>query len=281
MGGTYTENSLDEDFFTYYDITNLDFGDAVSGCYSVVTAKCSGLLLNNDDERVYEFTLENKISGGEMPETFRVNMPKGSYLCEDGTEFTSNDMIYKQNGRYFLPLIKETSVFSDYDSYYPAAQIFAELDDNDGFIEAKIQGRSLTEASDIESFKDLAQKQRIICSQTEGEIGTPFSRSDDLFEIVSETEYILEVEASDIDYNGADDRTTYKCTVTNSLKASGNAPAWVNAVLPKDSAEIGGKYLLLLNRCGEDSYVFIISSRNYSVYPADSEQAAEIAAMLV
>lgn len=267
-------------FFANYDVINLDFSDAVSDCYAVVTAKCSGLLLNEDDERVYEFTLENKISGGEMPETFRVSMPKGSFLCEDGTAFTSNDMIYKTNGRYFMPLKKDASVFYDYDLYYPTAQIFAELNEADNFIDAKIQGGSLTEATGVQSFTDLAQKQRITCSQANEETGTPFSRSDDISEIVSETEYILEVEVSDIDYNGADDRTTYKCTVTDSLKASGSAPTQINAVLPKDSAEIGGKYLLLLNRCGDDSYMFVISSRNYSVYSAESESASEIAAML-
>ncbi len=109
-----------------------------------------------------------------------------------------------------MPLKKDTSVFYDYDLYYPTAQIFAELNEADNFIDAIIQGRSLTEATGVQSFTNLAQKQRITCSQANEETGTPFSRSDDISEIVSETEYILEVEVSDIDYNGADDRTTYK-----------------------------------------------------------------------
>lgn len=277
---TYIDDGYDEDFFAFYDVVNLDFNDAVSDCYAVVTAKCNGLLLSDDDSRIYEFTLEDNIRGGEMSETFRVSMPKGSFSKEDGGVFTSNDMLYKTNGRYFLPLKKDISVFYDYDLYYPTAQIFAELDDSDNFVEATIQGRTLTEVNSVQSFADLAQKQRIVCSQSDEEIGTPFSRSDDISEIVSETEYILEVEISEVEYNGAGDRTTYKCNVTDSLKVSGSAPTNINAVLPKDSAEIGGKYLLLLNRCGEDSYVFVISSRNYSVYAADSEQAGEILALL-
>lgn len=279
-GSLYVEDAPDDEFFAYYDLVHIDFDEAVSGCYAVVCAQCNGLVSSDEESRIYEFTLENVINGGEMPSSFRVAMPKGSFTCEDGAVFTSNDMRYKTGESYFLPLKKEISVFRDYDLYYPAAQIFAELDENGGFVEPKIQGRTLTEAKSTQDFAELAQKQRLVCSQTESEIGTPFSRSDDLSEIISETEYILEVHIDSVEYNGAGDRTTYKCSVIDRLKTESDKDAWINAVLPKDCAEVGGKYLLLLNRCGENSYLFTISSRNYSIYHADSTQAKEITDML-
>lgn len=273
----YADNSYDEDSFAYYDLVDMDFNEAINGCFSVVSARCDGLVSDSEELREYEFTLENVICGEKMPETFRVTMPKGTFECTDGSRFTSADMIYKTNSSYFLPLKKDSSVFYDYDLYYPVAQVFAELDENGGFIDPKIQGRALTEAKSLTDFDSFVKTRAVVFAQPEDEIGTPFTRSKNLSEIISATEYILEVEIDSINYNFADDRTTYKCNIIDRLKANNDKDKWLLAVLPKDCAEVGEKYLLLLNRCGEDSYLFVISSRDYSVYPAGSEQAKEIA----
>lgn len=271
-----TDDELDREF----DTIHTDFNEAISGCFSVVSARCDGLVSDSEELREYEFTLENVICGEKMPETFHVTMPKGSFNCEDGSRFTSADMIYKTNSSYFLPLKKDSSVFYDYDLYYPVAQIFAELDESGSFIDPKIQGRDLTEAKSLTDFADFVKNRAVTCAQPEDEIGTPFTRSENLSEIISATEYILEVEIDSINYNFADDRTTYKCNIIDRLKANNDKDKWLLAVLPKDCAEVGEKYLLLLNRCGEDSYLFVISSRDYSVYPADSDQANEIGSLL-
>lgn len=54
----YADDSYDEDSFAYYDLVDMDLSEAVSGCFSVVSARCDGLVSDSEELREYEFTLE-------------------------------------------------------------------------------------------------------------------------------------------------------------------------------------------------------------------------------
>lgn len=266
----------DPDDFDEFDCMRIDFDEAVSQSYCVVRAKCVGAVLQTREKRVYAFERSEVLSGGEMPRYFSVTVTEGDYAVEDSVGYLSSDIWYLEDVEYILPLRKSTSVFYSEDAYYPYGDAFIELDENGGTAEAFIQGRTMENFQNADSVRTYLDQNSLSCGETEEETGTPFTRSTDPDEIIRCSDYIFEVEMIDYLQNWTEDRTTYECTVTEILKAERENVSTVYAALPKDSAEIGERYLLLLNRSGETSFVYVVSSLNGSVYSADSPEAEEI-----
>lgn len=266
----------DPDDFDEFDCEKIDFDEAVSRSYCVVRAKCVGAVLQTREKRVYAFERSEVLSGGEMPRYFSVTVTEGDYAVEDSAGYLSSDIWYRGDVEYILPLRKSTSVFYSEDAYYANADAFIELDENGGAAKAFIQGRTTENFQNADSVRTYLDQNSLSCGETEEETGTPFTRSTDPDEIIRCSDYIFEVEMTGCFQNWAEDRTTYECTVTENLKVKTDNVSTVYAALPKDSAEIGERYLLLLNRSGETSFVYVVSSLNGSVYPADSPEAEEI-----
>ena len=266
----------DPDRFDECDYEQISFEEAVSQSYCIVRAKCIGAVSQTREERVYAFERSEVLSGGEMPQYFLVTVIEGDYAVEDSTGYLSSDIWYREDVEYILPLRKSTSVFYSEDAYYPCGDAFIELDEDGAAAATFIQGRTMetfTSKSDVHTY---IQQNGLTCGETEEDAGVPYTESTDPDEIIRCSDYILEVEMTGYFQNWAEDRTTYECKVTENLKTKTNNVSTVYAALPKDSAEIGKKYLLLLNRCSDTSYVFVVSSLGGSVYAADSPEAEEI-----
>lgn len=266
----------DPNTFDEYDMIRIDFDEAVSESYALVRAECVGLTEQTREKRVYFFTLSEVVSGGEMPDGFYVTVMEGDYGVEDAPSFMSAEIHYKENTEYLLPLRKRSSVFYKEDAYQPTASTFIELNEDGIFKNPTIQGRRIEEITNLDQLRDYFAGVNLYCGQSSNETGMKFTRSDDLAEVVSCSDYILDVTISDYFYNLAEDRTTYTCTVNEILKAKNTKITNVYAALPKNSAQTGGRYLLLLNRVSDDSYVYTVSSLTHSVHPADSPTADEI-----
>ncbi|MCM1334069.1 MAG: hypothetical protein NC084_08055 [Bacteroides sp.] len=264
--------------FDEYDCEQIDFEEAVARSYCVVRAECIGAVRQTPDKRVYAFRRVEVLNGGEMPETFSVTILEGDYSVEDSVGYVSTDIWYEAGTEYILPLRKSISVFYDEDAYYPSGDAFIALDEGGAVAATFIQGRTIDEIADevADDVRAYLDENALSCAEPEEEIGTPFIRSDDLDEIIAFSDYVLGVETTGYFQNFAEDRTTYECSVTEILKAENDNISNVYAALPKDSAEIGEKYLLLLKRSGPTSYVYVISSPSGSVYAADSDEAAAI-----
>lgn len=266
----------DPDRFDESDCMQIDFDQAVSMSYCVVRAKCIGATLQTREERVYAFERSEVLSGGEMPQYFSVTVLEGDYAVENSIGYLSSDIWYRKDVEYLLPLRKSTSVFYSEDAYYPCGDAFIELNESGDATETFIQGRTMESFTSETDVRAYLRQNDLICGETEEDAGVPYTESTDPDEIIRCSEYILEVEMTGYFQNWAEDRTTYECTVTENLRSKINNVSTVYAALPKNSAEIGEKYLLLLNRCGETSYVYVVSSLGGSVYAADSPEAEKI-----
>ncbi|MDE7234133.1 MAG: hypothetical protein K2N29_03635, partial [Ruminiclostridium sp.] len=201
------------------------------------------------------------------------------HAVEDAPGYTSADIHYKENTEYLLPLRKRSSVFYENDKYYSVGDAVIEIKKNGAFKNPTIQGRRIEGITSFSRLWDYLVDRELFCGQKPSEAGTPFTRSDDLAEVVNSSDYILDVTISDVFYD-ADDRTTYTCTGNEILKAKNTKITTVYAALPKDSAQIGGRYILLLNRVSDNSYVYVVSSLTHSVHPANSATAEEIRGIL-
>lgn len=276
----------DPDKLDEIDNIKVTFDDAVSQSYALVRAKCVGLVEQTSKKRVYCFTRKEVIKSGSngssvfgMPYLFYVTVSEGDHGVEDAPGYTSADIHYKENTEYLLPLRKRSSVFYEHDEYYSIGDTVIELKKNGAFKNPTIQGRRIEAPTKLSRLWRYLVDRELFCGQTADEIGTKFTRSDDLAEVVNSSDYILDVTVSGTFYD-ADDRTTYTCTVNEILKAKNTKITNVYAALPKDGAQIGGRYLLLLNRVSDTSYVYVVSSLTHSVHPADSTTADEIRAIL-
>lgn len=272
----------DPDKLDESDDIKVEFDEAVSMSFTLVRAKCMGLIEQTSEKRVYCFTRKELLgrTGGELPYIFYVTVAEGwDHAVEDAPGYTSADIHYKENTDYLLPLRKSSSVFYEHDEYYSIGDTVIELKKNGAFKNPTIQGRRIEAPTKLSRLWRYLVDRELFCGQTTDEIGTKFTRSDNLGEVVSCSDYILDVTVSDYFYD-ADDRTTYTCTVNETLKAKNTKITTVYAALPKDGAKIGGQYLLLLNRVSDDSYVYVVSSLTHSVHPADSPAADEVRAIV-
>lgn len=271
----------DPDHLDESDDIKVEFDEAVSQSYALVRAKCVGLTEQTREKRVYCFTRKEVVRGGELPYLFYVTVSDGwDHAVEDAPGYMSTDIHYKENTEYLLPLRKRSSVFYENDEYYSVGNTVIELKKNGAFKNPTIQGRRIEEITKLSRLDRYLTDRNLRCGQPSDEIETSFTRSDDLAEVVNSSDYILDVTISDYFYNLAEDRTTYTCTVNEILKAKNTKITNVYAALPKDGAQIGGRYLLLLNRVSDDSYVYVVSSLTHSVHPADSPAADEIRGIL-
>lgn len=258
----------------------VDFDKAVSMSYSLVRARCVGLTEQTNEKRVYLFALNRIARGGNMPDHFYVTVTEGDYGVEDAPGYTSADIHYKENTEYLLPLTKSRSVFYETDRYYSVGDAVIRLGKNGVFKKPTVQGRSIDGITRYDQLQRYLDEKNLSCGQTEDETGTAFTRSDDLAEVVRSSAYILDVNISDIFYDSAEDRTTYTCTVNEAIKTGNGKVTTVYAALPKDGAQLGGRYILLLNRSSDTSYVYPVSSLTHSVHPADSPTADKIRALV-
>lgn len=268
----------DPETFDEFDCERIGFEEAVARSWCVVRAECIGAVRQTREKRVYAFRWNEVLNGGEIPEIFSVTVLEGDYSVEDSSGYVSTDIWYEAGAEYILPLRKSTSVFYDEDAYYPSGDAFLALGEDGAVAATFLQGRTIGALADesADGVRAYLDENALNCAEPEEEVGTPFTRSDDIDEIIRCSDYIFEVETTGYFQNFAADRTTYECKVTEKIKAENDNISNVYAALPKDCAEIGEKYLLLLNRSGPTSYVYVVSSRNGSVYAADSPEAAAI-----
>lgn len=270
----------DPDQLDEIDNMKVDFDEAVSMSYTLVRAKCVGPVEQTGQKRVYCFTRKEVVRGGELPYLFYVTVSEGDHGVEDAPGYTSADIHYKENTDYLLPLRKSMSVFYEADRYYSVGDTVIELKKNGAFKNPTIQGRRIEGITKLSQLRDYLVDRELFCGQPSDEIGTKFTRSDDLGMIVSCSDYILDVNIYEAYFDSSEDRTTYVCTGNEILKAKNTKITNVYAALPKDSAQVGGRYILLLNRVSDTSYVYVVSSLTHSVHPADSTTADEIRAIL-
>ena len=195
--------------------------------------------------------------------------------------YVSNSYNYVPGHRYLLVLQCKTSVYYDHDRYMTLGGIFMPLDDEIGLymygepLARHIEARDMFTAGNSGALSDMSA----LCSTLPPPepVRKDYSEATKLPAVVTEADYVLEVSVDRLRTIGELNNTeTYVCTVQNALKgnisevelAEWNQQIYV-VFFPGD-AEIGETYLLALNRSGEASRIFTMSSRNSVYAPKDA-----------
>lgn len=265
---TPTENG-----FVEIERLRVDFDEAISQSCALVRAKCVGLTEQTREKRVYYFRTSEVYSGQTVPNGFSVTVTEGDYGVEDAPDYHTSDVLYRENTEYLLPLKKIAN-----DRYQSTADTVIELGEGGVFVKAEIQGRKIDSPTRIDRVKKYLSDHKLSCGQADGETETPADVAGDLAGAVGGAEYILDVKIDSV-FSEAEDQTTYVCVGNGILKAKDRKITSVYAMLPKDGAAVGGRYLLLLNRVSGTPF-YTVSSPAFGVIPADSPTADEVRALV-
>ena len=195
--------------------------------------------------------------------------------------YISGSYNYVPGHKYLLVLQCKTSVYYDHDRYMTLGGIFMPLDDEIGLymygepLTRHIEAKDMFSAGNSGALSDISA----LCSTLPPPepVRKDYSEATKLPAVVTEADYVLEVSVDRLRTIGELNNTeTYVCTIQNALKGNiseAELAEWnqqIYVVFFPGDAEIGETYLLALNRSGEASRIFTMSSRNSVYAPKDA-----------
>ncbi|MBO6301584.1 MAG: hypothetical protein J6N15_04035, partial [Ruminiclostridium sp.] len=264
----------------------MSFDDRIREASSLIRARCEGcdtVTKSDSLERVevlYNFTLENVISGCEVPVSFKLDIFADEYYENDIDklkEYFTENPHFKTGTSYIIPLRIFSSVFTGEE--YIGDNMYFELDGSGNIVNYSLSddetGARLTTADEMIGYlndNDLS------CER--GKIGTAYTTSDDISVVAAESDYIAEVEITGINTDFVPDRTSYDSNVITVYRSPGDVGETMDITMMKHAAEVGGRYLVLVNKVSKTGTMYVISSQMLSVFPADSPEAQEIIALI-
>ena len=246
----------------------LTFNEIITSSYSVVWAKCTGTVRENNGDTGYRFTLLENIAGGETEKNFLVFPYDSSVVIANG-------------GEYIIPLYKTTSVFWDNPTHYLLTSGTIMTTDRSGNI-TDFRTQSDKPAETVGSVKDMQdyiKKYGLVCSESEEDIGPAFTESDSIEDVVSISDHVMDVEITEILIDYVEDRTTYNCRVNCVYKGADDVADEITITMPKGIAEVGQQYTVAVSRLSETGTSYVVTSLDKSVFPTGSAEAKKISAL--
>lgn len=246
----------------------MTFNEIVTSSYSVVWAKCTGTVRENNGDTGYRFTLLENITGGETEKNFLVFPYDSSVVIANG-------------GEYIIPLYKTTSVFWDNPAHYLLTSGTIMTTDRSGNITDFRTWADKPEETigSVKDMQDYIKKYGLVCSESEEDIGPAFTGSDSIEDVVSISDHVMDVEITEILIDFVDDRTTYKCRVNCVYKGTDDVADEITITMPKGIAEVGRQYTAAVSRLSETGTSYVVTSLDKSVFPTGSAEAKKIAAL--
>lgn len=226
----------------------------------------------------YEFKI-NDILYGDVPETtiYVFSMKGTSHIEEiDFTYDIGNDE-YTEGDEYLLILEKNDSLFYEHVRYMLVTDIFIPLKNleessmYDQMIEFnhKDTFSSVIEVNDY--VKSIKNSNKSISLAEERFL---YTKSDNMKIIVLEADMVLEVTIDELFVEGlVGNGDTYTCSVLDIIKGNSLQKGEDGKILVtflKGGVEVGGEYVVMLNKVGDESIIYTQSSKN-SVVPVEDE----------
>ncbi|HBI51791.1 MAG TPA: hypothetical protein DDX72_03305 [Ruminococcaceae bacterium] len=246
----------------------LTFNEIITSSYSVVWAKCTGTVRENNGDTGYRFTLLENIAGGETEKNFLVFPYDNSVVIANG-------------GEYIIPLYKTTSVFWDNPAHYLLTSGTIMTTDRSGNITDFRTWADKPEETigSVKDMQDYIKKYGLVCSESEEDIGPAFTGSDSIEDVVSISDHVMDVEITEILIDFVEDRTTYKCRVNCVYKGADDVADEITITMPKGIAEVGQQYTVAVSRLSETGTSYVVTSLDKSVFPTGSAEAKKISAL--
>ncbi len=192
------------------------------------------------------------------------------------TRNNDEDKRFKEGKEYYFIVERRRSVYFEHDTYiYSGAELYFPAEN---IKESTAYHQPLTEHSDIPDDFDeeifVEYIKRIINTRNGKNrlfYGVDYTEANDLKTIITEADYVIEVEPFDEYETISTETDIYFCEVISVLKGNLDDKKEIEVIFPIDTVEKGEKYLLALKQSETGRYLF--SSKNSLL---DLDQVDEI-----
>ncbi len=283
----FRENT--RDLYSVADVAFQSFDEAVTGATDVLTAQFRQYHEYGKYTEL-EFTVKKSFKGETTARTIYVLetvSDVGLWGGPESFDYTAGRHNFVRGHEYLLILSRRVDVNYDHDRYQLVGELFIPLEDA---IEPHMYGRPLREVpgaledeDDAVTTESVQERVLALCEAsrdtTPAYHGTMPILSEELSVVADASSHVLLVTVEELIAEGVASADTYSCTVREVLKGEiSQLPSWKNRIFVtfrRGEAAIGGDYLLLLDRLGENSKMFEYSSAKASVHPVTSEAEKE------
>jgi hypothetical protein len=194
-----------------------------------------------------------------------------------GYSFMMGTDKYTVGKEYILLLRRHDSIFRDYPIYtHFAADIYLPADDT---ASGTMYGELISEQID----RDIITLIRETPLDKDEESRPSYTKSEDMAEIIEFSDVVMEVKIVEWLYEGRNNSTAFYCEVINVLKGptpNNDGNGLVFLMLVRGSAEVGGHYLVMVDRLDETSAIHTQSSLKSVISMDDTEAVAEVRRIL-
>ena len=257
-------------------VSSFTFDQAIEASNCAVTATFVSNH-NYDDYNELEFKVIEVIYG-YVPEKSIMVIEMDEQNCGEYSDHT-----YKESETYTLVLNRTDSIFYDHARYSFISDIFIPISENTSSI--SINGESIVTVrnsvlnkNNINQYLKDIGKSKTNLSEIRKDIDIPFTTATNFSEIIPASDYVMEIVIKDIAVEGTiHNGNTYICDIVDVLKGgipttNENKEIWVTFL--KDSVKVGKNYITMLNQLGDDSIIYVQSSKHSIVSP-DNKTALE------
>jgi len=259
----------------------LSFDQAIEASNCAVSAVFNGEHVNNNYNEL-EFSV-NEILYGYVPEKTIMVFQTTEQNHDDTINYSGSDgHIYKKGEVYNLVLDRSDSLFYDHPRYSFISNIFIPVSDKSDAVSMngkpiKVKDDSLSQDT-VANYLKSTGKSKSNSAQVRKSIDIPFTTATDLSDIIPSSDYIMEVTVKNLIVEGVvHNGNTYACDIISVLNGGTPTTNDSNEILVtflKGSVKLGGSYIVMLNQLGDDSVIYVQSSKN-SVISSDKKDAVE------
>jgi len=251
----------------------LTFDQAIEASNCAVTATFIGEYIY-DEYNELEFKV-NEVIYGYVPEkdikVFQMNLQNRNVF---------DNHVYKETETYTLILERLDSLFYDHPRYLFVSDVFIPISDKTAniFINGEsiaATGHGVLSSDNVNQYLRNSGRSKPNHFHIRKDKDIPFTTATDLSEIIASSDYVMEITVIDMVVEGTiANSNTYSCDIANVLKGSTPTEKYIWVTFLKNSVNIGEKYIVILNRLGDDSLIYAQSSKN-SVISLDDKASIE------
>ena len=281
--GPDTDTEEEENFEVQNEAVFLTFEDAIAISDCAANAK----YISYQDSNYYveyEFKINEVLYGDISEKTIYLFTLKGvTHVDTIDYNYNMGEDIYTPGDDYILIMSRTDLLFYDHPRYMSITDIYMPLKDINKSTMYDKQIAEIVESSgkvDKSTLVKNIKKQNNSKFKNHKEKYPKYSKSDKLSDIVTEADLILKLKIDKCDSAGIfNNGNSYICTVLEVLKGGTIATADDGTIfvsLIKNSVKLNESYVIMLNKTGEDSTIYVQSSKKSIISANDSKTINEI-----
>ena len=249
------------------EIEYLSFKELINTADTIVNAVFD-YSKQEDETRILHFRAVETIAGGKSESEINIYDPiEYCFDPEKNLEYISGKNKYIPNHKYYLILERHDSVFYEEPRYFILGNSFISVNDDSSISALYYDDEPIIEVNkkSPKEFEKIAVDIKGMPKEySDYETGVPYIQTDSDNEALTGSQYVLKLTITNI-INTSNTNTFCKAKVVEEVKGNLSLNE-IYVSVPNDAVVEGKTYKMGLNRVSDDSYVFVVSSLNNSIF---------------